>query len=885
MDNLKFKHTKTIRFVGIPEKASLLEQKVGQLNTQNGHEASLLNLVQEGTNLISDFKKFVFWNFDLKQLKKGITVHFRWLRTFTKFEYYQWKDNKNSDNEGGNEITTAVPANTKNNTQANNWIRDLHLLKARFDDNKKQSMNTGKKPEKKLLIRDVDYLGGVLHDFCVEFQYILDKLAEAYNRDTHNKSRRSEIAFLLSQLAKNENLLFLKELLYDLNDKNSAEELEHLRNKVKSFENLFDIERSNYLPAQSNGILLTKATFNYYTLNKNPNDYDNKLEELHKRLNSRINNLNNNDQSFLKRFGLNTDLGLKDLYSQIKEFKATQKSKFLEEATKDREYNELKQEFQLFTTSQANFNRLKGLTQEIVEFSKLYNNTREKEYNDKIKIKREERNKMFQGNTFKRYNKINKIYSRVAVKLGNIKAQIKGIERERIDSQLLGFWAMIGKKNEKYYLILIPKSRASEAYRSCKDQKRLDNSEDQVLYYFESFTFRALRKLCFKRYDNTFLPEVKRELPIYKEISGEHNFKNSEGELDEQALIKFYQSVLETEVFRRNLVAPHGKLADIAKKKYQSLMEFKVDLERECYQRIAIKSKQIIDQILSQPDTQVFELTSYDLKKEDCSNLKKHTTIWNDFWSEDNQSNSYKVRLNPEISIFWREARVSTDSLDSEQNDTVPRLNNRYGHSQFTVAFTITQNALSNELNYAFEGFEKQKEALKEFNRKINSAIEQKLEETNVIASFGIDTGEAELATIGLTECNKPFEIKVLKLRQDKLGFEKIGYLADGTPRDKPYKAIDNLSYFIKEDLYNKTFRDSKYKETFNELFEEIITSTLDLTCAKVICGKIILNGDLKTRQKLNYLNALRQLRQALAVDPTIQLNIDSDNKVCISQT
>ena len=84
----------------------------------------------------------------------------------------------------------------------------------------------------------------------------------------------------------------------------------------------------------------------------------------------------------------------------------------------------------------------------------------------------------------------------------------------------------------------------------------------------------------------------------------------------------------------------------------------------------------------------------------------------------------------------------------------------------------------------------------------------------------------------------------------DEFGFPTLT-IRDLKYKEKDIKGIDrrvvqNPSYFIKEELYCRTFGKShqEYESMFETLFERRNLLTLDLSTAKVISGHIVTNGD-----------------------------------------
>ncbi|MCX7985596.1 MAG: transposase, partial [Bacteroidales bacterium] len=280
-----------------------------------------------------------------------------------------------------------------------------------------------------------------------------------------------------------------------------------------------------------------------------------------------------------------------------------------------------------------------------------------------------------------------------------------------------------------------------------------------------------------------------------------------------------------------------------------------------CYVRHKKISGEGFENFLNDNEAQVFKITSYDLEKirnKNYNNLKAHTQLWLDFWNDNNEQQKYPLRLNPEISITWREPKKSRVEKYGEVTKLYdPKKHNRYLHSQFTLITTFTENALSSEITYAFQDIKKKGEAIKDFNKQINDHFSKKIE-SNKLWFYGIDTGQVELATLCLIGSNgKPQMFQVLELKRDKYDYEKTGFLKNGT--EKKYKAISNLSYFLNQSIYERTFRDGKFNQTFNELFEKKEVPAIDLSKAKLINGHIVEYGDIFSYDRLKKINKMRQ--------------------------
>jgi hypothetical protein len=295
-------------------------------------------------------------------------------------------------------------------------------------------------------------------------------------------------------------------------------------------------------------------------------------------------------------------------------------------------------------------------------------------------------------------------------------------------------------------------------------------------------------------------------------------------------------------------------------------------LEKCCYVRKVAVDKTFLSEW--QNDILLFDITSQDINKLDKTNLKQHTHIWLNFWKEENKKNGFDIRLNPEISIMWREpkeTRVEKYGMNSKLYDKTKR--NRYLYEQFTLCSSFMENSLYPQINHAFKDIKEKGKAIIDFNSNINKNISAN---ANVFY-YGIDTGVIEYATLALAkkENNKFIPQKFTVYEINDLNFSKQGYLYNnGVPviRKTPYKAVQNLSYFLNRELYDKTFKDNDFDNTFRKLFKEKEVSGIDLTMAKLINGKIVLNGDISILLNLKILHTKRKIYQKIIIDPAVKL-------------
>lgn len=721
------------------------------------------------------------------------------------------------------------------------------------------------------------------------------ELAKDASAELNERAKRARTGLLLKSLYAKHNLPCLVDLAENLVDKKETTNTS-LRLKKMGRELLQQLEvgMKIYLPEQSKGAVIAKASFNFYTLNKRPIDFQQKIKDLEHSLYTSLegcrrgiqcnNNLWNAIVSDINRRAAGKQLCWGDspflkegtyvsLRQTLKNILAEQKAAFSEMMQDDASYQELREsDLYLFRgISRREFDDYKDLTNEIEEVATERNQTsnegRKRTLQTTLTNLKRRRGSMISAaerrtqGLFADYKAFAAWYRNVALRHGRILAQLKGIEKERVDSQLLQYWAFVVAQSGQHQLFLVPREKAKVCYDFLKNAT--SSQAPATCYWFESFTFRSLQKLCFGNLEsgsNEFYKEIARELRQYTTvdrgypqfISGEHKFQG-----DDQKKIKFYQDVLASRSAAKILGLPQQELKQkVTDRAFSCLDDFKIALEQVCYRRFMRMSPTILSTIKEQFDVQVFAITSLDLnnsvhiKEHDVHfehRDKQHTTIWKNFWSDDNVNHHFDIRINPELSIIYRKAkdsRVEKYGVGSERYDE--RKKNRYLYEQLTLALTISEHCNAPFVNQAFAKVEEVVDNIKNFNQKLNKQQYK--------FAFGIDNGEVELSTLGLylPEFAKPSHEEVLEALQqvDKYGFEvltitDLSYEEPDT-NGKMRRILQNPSYFLNPDLYCRTFGKSatEYEEMFERIFEKRHTLSLDLSTAKVICGHIVTNGD-----------------------------------------
>ncbi len=745
-------------------------------------------------------------------------------------------------------------------------------------------------------IGDIEGLDIRIQDLIDDIGDIYKKLCDDASAELHERAKRAQTALLLKRLYANNSLPCLVSLIDNVVDKNEKDNLSlKLKSSGKKLISRLELGIQEYLPEQSSGVNLTKASFNYYTINKKPIDYDRKIEESVEKLKTstsewkrkftfngglwRLINIKTGGKTLLlgdSPFSESDDYA--SLRQILKNILAEQKARFSEMMQDNVSYEELKNSdlFLFNNISRDEYDEYVEKTNDIEELATEINQeddeNRLRRLRSDLKRLKKDRGALINAadkktkKKFRTYKNFADFYRKVSQNHGRILAQLKGIEKERSESQLLQYWALILEINNQHKLVLIPKDKAQE----CKS--RLLNSDNgkqgSRLYWFESFTFRSLQKLCFGNLENgsnTFYPELKKDKNLVarysfkndkdyypKFISGEHEFKGNE-----QEKIRFYKDVLQSDCAKRNLNLPFDEVRNkIVNQNFETLDDFKIALEQICYQRFVTVDIHLINALKNYFDAQILDITTLDLRNPSNSQDKEkvyahtdkiHTRIWKQFWSAENEKDNFDIRLNPEIAITYRkpkESRVAKYGAGSDNYDANKK--NRYLQEQLTLVTTISEHSNSLSKNLSFSTDEELKTMIDNFN--------SQFKKEEIKFAFGIDNGEVELSTLGVylpnfkKDTNEEVFAELKKV--DEYGF-KVLTINDLNYSEKDYngkerKIIQNPSYFLNKELYCRTFSktEQQFDEMFKEVFEEKHLLTLDLTTAKVINGYIVTNGD-----------------------------------------
>lgn len=444
---------------------------------------------------------------------------------------------------------------------------------------------------------------------------------------------------------------------------------------------------------------------------------------------------------------------------------------------------------------------------------------------------------------FEKYAKdfCDNLFRKVAIEIGNLKAEIRGLEQAKIEVRLLHYWAAILESDNKRFLVLIPKDKMREAKSVIEKGKNSVTQMDSncSIVTFNSITLRALDKLIRKNYS--------------REISqkGDIPFK------EDQEKIRCYKDAISGKLSEINLDLSDFKndLEEVVAKNHNSLEDFRIDFEKTFYVlHRKVVSGALVSDLQKRFNAIMAEITCYDFERGVVGELRDHTKSWEAFWSSGNENRNFPVRLNPEVCIFYRHALEQAD---------VQKQKNRFSKPHFRVAFTVTQNAGEKELKTTFANTKELFERIEKFNEEVVGSFVRKQNKENRLWYFGIDRGNRELATLGIMRWtqetyeatmkngevqrfpNPEFpDIEAWEIK-DLSATKEIVIDKKGKKRKVCISA--NPSYFMDNEEMAAYF--TKKHVTF-----------IDLTTAKLIKGRIILNGDVKTYINLKKANAKRKL-------------------------
>ena len=723
-----------------------------------------------------------------------------------------------------------------------------------------------------------------LHQFLYALQGIarwrtewrdnLDDLEQADSAALHDQTRRSDIASLLLQLGRRDQFPLIREFAAHARHKNKAN---RLPDHAEAVEAQLQAALAKYAPSQGAGVVVAAASLNYYTVNKKPKAYyDDKISRVKKQYER-----------------------LAPDYEQMKAKKARQKSRLLELMLG--EHLNLEQiqddnELSLFHNAQDRgcLEEVYELTKEISRLTAELNEHQSRHsagtghslsLKEKLQKAKQERGFYFikktkgkrHSNYLRDWWDYCEKYRKKAMDFGKVKAQLRGLEKERQESQQFRYWAVFLRRKERLFLCCIPLHKCREAWKFLEKTPNagaVPVDSEVKLYRFYSITQRALHKLCFAE-GSSFaegLGHLKPRLEAAKKASNDPE-KIKPGQKTKARLeLEFFQALLKDSTATRNLELSRFDFSKARQAK--TLDDFQMAFDKAGYdvEPIAFdthRAKTFVDRF----NVLEFEVTSYDLERRNEnthqtpeSNARRHTELWRQFWKAAEQGEAGDVRLNPELKIRLRKADPDLSEYLRKKRFDLGKTKHRRLQDQYNLHLTMELNAGRLHSDLAFAKADEIDARIDRFNETFNK------QNWDQSWKYGIDRGNIELATLCLARFDKndtyrhgdktllrprfpqgEEDIKVYTLKREKYNHRAISELETRPIEERREKqVIVNISYFT-----------DKTEET--EWFEQHTCTCIDLTTAKVISGKLVSNGDVLTFLKLKYEAAKRVLFDLVA--------------------
>ena len=729
-------------------------------------------------------------------------------------------------------------------------------------------------------LHQFDYALQGIARWRAEWRDILDELEKANSAALHEQTRRSDIASLLLQLGRRDQFPLIREFAAHARHKNKANPLP---NHAEAVEEQLQTALAEYAPSQGAGVVVAAASLNYYTVNKKPKEYyDDKIGKAKKRRDE-----------------------LADSYEKMKENKALQKSRLLELMLGERlilDQIQEDEELSLFHRDEDRdcLEEVYRLTREIRELNEHQSRhgvgtTPFRKLKGELQSAKQERGFYFikqtkgkrHSNYLGEWWKYCEDYRKKAMEFGKRKAQLRGLEKERQESQQLRYWAVFLHRKEGLFLCCIPLHKCREAWKFLEKMANANAGpvdSEVKLYRFHSITQRALHKLCFAE-GSSFaadLPHDLRHLISAANKASNDPAKKKPGQKTKAQLeLEFFQALLKDPNATRNLELSRFDFSKAleAKQADQFQMVFdKAGYDVETITFDTHRAKTFVDRF----KVLEFELTSYDLARRNenthqtpVSDERRHTELWRQFWKAAEQGKAGDVRLNPELKIRLRKADPDLSEYLRKKRFDLEKTKHRRLQDQYNLHFTMELNAGRLHSDLAFAKADEIDARIDRFNETFNK------QNWDRSWKYGIDRGNIELATLCLARFDKndtyrhgdttllrprfpqgQEDIKVYTLKREKYNHRAISERETRPRQERREKqVIVNISYFIDK------IEDSEW-------FSQHTCTCIDLTTAKVISGKLISNGDVLTFLKLKYEAAKRVLFDLVA-----QGKITEENK------
>lgn len=727
-------------------------------------------------------------------------------------------------------------------------------------------------------------------------KWIYNILSELYMKNEHwNEEgalvdsvfkKRSYILECFQSLANRELLWFFIRIVNDvyLDHKWWTSEILKLQKYIERIESGLQSVMHWLRCAQSVGLKLENFTFNFFTHQKSSRLYKDDIKKLEDRrvsLSSKLNELawlgQNTEKSKIANdmkdeilkfntnknkwvyYKIDDSKSLQEIKDDMKQFKAEQKILFMKYLDQDKEWKKCPEEYinnnpkhlELYTCKYTNRNVLYNLKDS--DYTKIWEDTWKiklyAEDFDKNKsslelIKTQRWWQISKASYFKNFCKVLKYISSLAWKEN---AEVRAMKKEKIISQQLYHRACLSKKWQDVLLHTFDIDdidRWQNVYRKILNYSA--NEEWESIYVLTSLTFRALYKLCHKKWgsflNKSLLDVLDDSFMHFKNWKKIRILKNID-DLGVEDQIAFYKDVLlkqSTIILQPNLGQEQKEnLIEEMFDWVQTIKDLDIAIKKYCY----TWKKYYIPvwlraEIKKQGNTYV--LVNEKIKR---PQNKWYYNDWLEFYHNiDNPWSRFLTRLNPEWGIRYISKEDAYKKVCENQGK------NRREQDRFLWYMTISTNINAWEENTSYMEEKKQYEYREDFNTKFEK-------DNNLPYYYWIDVWTNELVTLWVYKMdnvnlvNAKFEdINVYRITPDWMRLTEKTYRKYDNSQHE-HVLYKNPSLFIKNKRVD--INDERYFEKLSGK-DDFLLSRLDV--AKVIDNSIFVNWDINTY--INYLIA-----------------------------
>ena len=239
-----YQYTKTVRFK-LDHKKSHINQEDFKLkphSKSNNPKEKITKITKSLKEIFDGIEKIFFCDKETEFIREEYTkvvfsnklkIKYEWLKTYTKVDFYNWE-------------------------KQNSTIKIYSLKFYRI------------------------FIRKYLKSVSMKWIAIVKNLKYLNKQPLEHQRRRRQFAFVLRQLLKRTNFEFMKEFvkaIHNTNDSKIDKKLEELKKNIETIEVDLKNTIKLFLPSQTIGVELLRATFNYYTLNKSPKEYDDSIKK------------------------------------------------------------------------------------------------------------------------------------------------------------------------------------------------------------------------------------------------------------------------------------------------------------------------------------------------------------------------------------------------------------------------------------------------------------------------------------------------------------------------------------------------------------------------------------------------------------------------------